>query len=542
MLQWYSRVRARAAVKTGRRAARTDAWSKAAAYYRTALRFDPESMRIWVQLGHALKELGDYSAAEEAYRRALALDGGVADSYLQLGHLMKLQHRYTYAVGAYATAAQLAPNLEQAHRELLSLVGYSPADMRRALNLPRARIEKHRADNEWLPDTEQAPLSWAIADEKHGNYDVIWFGPIDWNFRIQRPQHLAMQLADNGARVFYISTVFEPANRDRRFRIIDRPHPGVMEIRLGIDGDPFESVHMGLSAPGIAELQRSLAALTADAAISAPIVIVQHPGWSLLALLLSGAKVVYDCIDLAIGFPDAPPTLAEAEAALIAGADLITTASRPLAEHIAPRTSVVIRNGVEFDLFSEAYSERPHGPQPVIGYFGAISEWFDMELVETCANARLDWEFRLIGRPDGPHAARVGKVRNIRFYGELPYREIPKQLRYFDVAIIPFKMIDLIKHTNPVKLYEYMAAGKAVVSAPLPEVVTATNLVYIGCDAASFVQRINQAMAEDTLYLRAQRRAWAHHHSWANRAVQLQAAIDATVANAGNVKVERSCF
>ena len=494
-------------------------------------------MKIWVQLGHALKELGDYATAEEAYRRALALDIGVADSYLQFGHLMKLQHRYSDAVGAYATAAQLEPYSVQAHQELLSLVGYSPAEMRRALTLPRAPIAKSATDNEWQPKTKQAPPSWGVADERCDSYDVIWFGPIDWNYRIQRPQHLAMHLADRGARVFYISTVFEPANRERRFRIIDRPHPGVMEIRLGIDGDPFESVHMGLSAPGIAELQRSLAALTADTAISAPIVIVQHPGWSRLALTLSGATVIYDCIDLATGFPDAPPTLAEAEAALIAGADLIIAASRPLAEHIAPRrTSVVIRNGVEFGFFAEAYSERPHGPQPVIGYFGAISEWFDMNLVEACAKARPDWEFRLIGRPDGPHATRVGKVHNICFCGELPYREIPQQLRYFDVAIIPFKMIDLVKHTNPVKLYEYMAAGKAVVSAPLPEVVTATNLVYIGCDAASFVQRISQALAEDTLYLRAQRRAWAHHHSWAKRAGQLREAIDGTVANACNVR------
>ena len=40
---------------------------------------------------------------------------------------------------------------------------------------------------------------------------MIWLGVIDWHWRIQRPQHLAANLADTGARVFYVSLAFEPA-------------------------------------------------------------------------------------------------------------------------------------------------------------------------------------------------------------------------------------------------------------------------------------------------------------------------------------------
>src|SRR5205085_968941 len=139
-----------------------------------------------------------------------------------------------------------------------------------------------------------------------------------------------------------------------------------------------------------------------------------------------------------------------------------------------------------------------------------------------------DWEFRLIGRTDGCDISRATQLPNVRFLGEKPYQELPQLLRDVAVAIIPFKMVELTLCTNPVKLYEYMAAGKAVVAAPMPEVVEATDLVYIAEDAAAFAARIEQALAEDSPTLQARRQAWAREHNWASRARQLIGAIDTT--------------
>src|SRR4029077_4802796 len=71
-------------------------------------------------------------------------------------------------------------------------------------------------------------------------HDVIWLGVMGVVSRIQRPQHLATNLADRGARVFYTSVVFEPADAKGRFRIIESPHLGVYEIRLRLWSDPSE--------------------------------------------------------------------------------------------------------------------------------------------------------------------------------------------------------------------------------------------------------------------------------------------------------------
>jgi GT2 family glycosyltransferase len=221
--------------------------------------------------------------------------------------------------------------------------------------------------------------------------------------------------------------------------------------------------------------------------------------------------------------------LAAAETAIFAGSDVVLAASRPLVDHIArQRPSVLVRNAAEVEFFAKGFSDRRANARPVIGYFGAIAEWFAIDWIETCAVAKPEWDFRLIGRTDGCDTARAAKLDNVEFLGERPYAELPELLREFDVALIPFKIIDLTLCTNPVKLYEYMSAGKPVVASPMPEVIEATDLAYIAEDAASFVERVAQALAEDTPERRAERQAWARGHDWANRAAQLREAIDAS--------------
>ena len=150
---------------------------------------------------------------------------------------------------------------------------------------------------------------------------------------------------------------------------------------------------------------------------------------------------------------------------MFAGSDIVLAASRPLVDHIAQhRPSVLIRNAADVEFFAKGFSDRPVGAMPVIGYFGAIAEWFAIDWIEACAAAKPEWEFRLIGRTDGCDIARAAKLPNVQFLGERPYAELPDLLRDFDVALIPFKIVELTRCTNPVKLYEYMSAGKPVVA------------------------------------------------------------------------------
>jgi len=496
-----------------------------------------------VRWGHVLKEQGDYAGAEAAYRRALALDRTNADTHLQLGHLLKLQARRVQAVDAYAAASRLDPELVAAREALHALVGYLRSESERAVMLnsgwePAATAPVGRGAQSGLPNGALAPPALGPADRygvlsadaslKAGaGHDVIWLGVIDWHFRIQRPQHLATHLADMGARVFYISVVFEPADEKGRFRITESPHQGVFEIRLRLWSDASESIYQGLSEAAVGELHLALDELIGVLGIHAPILLVEHPAWHKVACGVPGATVVYDCLDLATGFSNVANSLAASEAAMLASADLVIAASQPLAEHVSQlRSSILIRNAAEVDFLAQGFCDRDAGERPIIGYFGAIAEWFNIEWIERCAAAHPHWDFRLVGRTDGCDTSRAVKLANVRFYGEMPYHDLPDLLREFDVAIIPFRIVELTRCTNPVKLYEYMAAGKPVVAARIPEVVEATDLVYIADDASSFADRIEEALAEDSSALRAQRQAWAQEHTWANRARQLAEALD----------------
>jgi tetratricopeptide (TPR) repeat protein len=121
MFRILSKWRTFRQVARGDEANRDKNWPVAAAFYARALKRSPSLAPIWVQYGHALKELGERSLAEIAYRRALKLEPFNADTHLQLGHLMKIMGRTDSARNAFLRATELDPSQNHAHNELARL-------------------------------------------------------------------------------------------------------------------------------------------------------------------------------------------------------------------------------------------------------------------------------------------------------------------------------------------------------------------------------------------------------------------------------------
>ncbi len=362
--------------------------------------------------------------------------------------------------------------------------------------------------------------------------DFIWLGIIDYNYRIQRPQHLAAELASSGNRVFYVSIQFETTDGSGRFRVEDEPRPGVFVVRLRLAGTPPSNIYGGFSEEQVRDIQEALDELVEVLSISSPTVVVEYPSWYRVAVGIAGATVVHDCLDYVGGFSNVPPSIVDLERELITNADLVVTTSEPLAQHVAElRQSVVIRNAADVAFFARAAKARlarTAATRPVVGYFGAIAEWYEVEWVRRCAEQRPEWDFELIGATVGADVAELEALPNVRLLGEQPYASLPEHLARFDVAIIPFRVSELTKCTNPVKLYEYMAAGKPVVASALPEVVAATSLVYVAHDANEFEAQVAMALAEDSPALRKARQRWASEHTWGSRASDLLGALEAT--------------
>jgi GT2 family glycosyltransferase/glycosyltransferase involved in cell wall biosynthesis len=389
----------------------------------------------------------------------------------------------------------------------------------------RAIIETRRA----LRRKARLVATDSVPPARPGLPDVLVWSVIDWDFRIQRPQHMARELAAAGHRVFYISN-----------NLIDHPEPGssveplpgpsgLYRVQLHAKGAP-QIYFAGPSADVQRQLLGSLGDLARRMDIRTAVSVVQHPFWTATAESVPGARVVYDCMDHHEGFGNNASDILGLEARLIADSDLVVVTSGWLYERLAAKTRAcaLVRNAAEYSRFSAApdVPYRDRSGRKVIGYYGAVAEWFDVELVERVAAAHADCEVLIVGADTVGAAARLSQCANVRFTGEVPYDRLTHYLYGFDVCMLPFRVIDLTLATNPVKVYEYLSAGKHVVSVDLPELKQMEGLIAVAPDADEFVAAVGKALAQPpTRSEIAARREFASSQTWSHRAAELDRAL-----------------
>jgi glycosyltransferase involved in cell wall biosynthesis len=252
--------------------------------------------------------------------------------------------------------------------------------------------------------------------------------------------------------------------------------------------------------------------------------------------LPAGVTLVYDCADEHAAFPGLinKEKVWQMEKELFARADVSLASARELYQRkkdFSPRLAVV-PNGADVAHFSRALKpglavppELAQLPRPVIGYIGAVSPWLDQEMLAAAARAHPEWSFALIG-PVDTGVSLLSSLPNVRLLGSRPYSALPAYLGSFDIAVIPFKINSLTTGVNPVKLYEYLAAGRPVVSSDLPEVRVFRPQVAIAGNSAEFVSRLEEELAADSPGKRADRLRLAGQHSWEARAEAAAEAVE----------------
>lgn len=376
--------------------------------------------------------------------------------------------------------------------------------------------------------TESADV--LLAPQLPQRRDFFMWAVIDWHFRIQRPQHLARELAAAGQRVFYISNNF-----------VDQAEPGFSVESLDVEGRLFQ-VHLHLvgspaiyhAAPDAAQreqLRAGIGLLLAWTHSRACVSLVQHPYWLETAKVLPNQRLVYDCMDHHGGFADNTQDVLAREHELMRDADLLVVTSNWLQAETAKYNphSLMVRNACQYEHFCEPPADvfRDLRGRRVIGYYGAIAEWFDLDLLEKVARNHLDCLVLLVGADTAGARQRLKHLDNVEFTGEVAYTRLPYYLYSFDVCLLPFQVIPLTLATNPVKVYEYLSAGKDVVSIDLPEIRQFGELVRTGADHDGFLAGLAvtlNAPADPTLAER--RRAFAAEQTWAHRVRDLVHGID----------------
>jgi teichuronic acid biosynthesis glycosyltransferase TuaH len=237
--------------------------------------------------------------------------------------------------------------------------------------------------------------------------------------------------------------------------------------------------------------------------------------------------VVYDITDdwsEAPSFPDAARKLMTSQdRALCSRADLVIVCSESLhaSRQSLCRKILLLPNGVDVDHYAaigETVKESPW-PRPVLGYTGTIhGDRFDVNLVAGVARAFPAGSILLVG-PDHLTPAEkncLAAVKNVHITGPVPYAEIPSRMEQFDICIVPHVETAFTNSLNPLKLWEYLAAGRPIVSTNVAGFNSYPALCRIASGIEAFTQACRDALAEHGA-LRAERRAEAAKHRWDQR-------------------------
>jgi glycosyltransferase involved in cell wall biosynthesis len=393
---------------------------------------------------------------------------------------------------------------------------------------------------------------------------VYLFSPIPYSFLHQRPQKLADQFVQRGIPVTFIEpcglTEYLQGRKKGLMRLalysILYQAVGILSFLIpGSHSTPHRrrqgsSAETGLSIvpmPMVYPSNRVDSALleNVNAAIfrqalkwrvlrfisedEQSIAIVQNPFWGLVLQRGDFTTIAYDCLDEITLFSGAASVerFGRYERHLMDIAGMTFVTAEKLEERlraIAPgRPAVRVPNGVDFDWFQDCAARRgvPTDIQevrhPIAGYVGVLRAWFDYDLIGHLALSMPDVSFIMVGPLDFEFRnAHLRTIPNLRWIGRREYGEMPRYISAFDVCLIPFVAGMVSQTTNPVKVFEYFALGKPVVSTPMHELLPFRNdgLLRLAQGREEFASAVRDSLSEPAGETQDRRRDVARRHSW----------------------------
>lgn len=244
------------------------------------------------------------------------------------------------------------------------------------------------------------------------------------------------------------------------------------------------------------------------------------------------SAIVYDITDDWTSMGDQPDSVAEQireqDQQLCRLADATIVCSKRLYDLKRPLTDNLhlIPNGVDADHYAGVLDGNGRGPElaanwarPVLGYIGTVHpERIDLSLLEQVARRLTVGSIVLVG-PN--HLSELEQRRltvtgRVVFVDAVPYAQVPQYMRAFDVCITPHRVTAFTESLNPIKLWEYLAAGKPIVATPVAGFRDYPHLVHLASDADEFLRAALAALEEDHSMAEARRRE-ARQHSWEGR-------------------------
>ena len=332
---------------------------------------------------------------------------------------------------------------------------------------------------------------------KNNKYDriILWRSSFGYNVPLfQRPQHIANNLAKNKCLVFY-----EVTTMTDKVKTLKKHSNNIYLINFN---------NIALNKILTAELAK----------INKPKYIeLYSTDWKLSVeniknYMNNGYGFIYEYIDhlspeLA-GTKNIPENIIDKYEFAMSNKDvyIVVTADLLKEDVIQHRGNINMAfstNGVDYDFFEnfdENYEFEPSFQEildkkkPIIMYYGALAKWFDYDLIKKIAKTDK-YSIVLFGikYDEAYDEALTGEEKNIYFMGPRDYHVLKNYARHADILTIPFKINDITKSTSPVKIFEYMALHKPIVTTDLNECHKYKS-VLIAKNHQEFIDNLDSAM------------------------------------------------
>ena len=345
---------------------------------------------------------------------------------------------------------------------------------------------------------------------------ILYLMHVDWNWIKQRPHFMAEHLNE-----YFDVRVIHKAARSKKTLA---SHTSDLQHVSPLPNIPLQRFKL---VRRINTFLRKMAVRRSISRSAPDFIWITHPDMLELLPAKTESKIIYDCMDDALGFADASGIrakhLLEQERILIRRASRVFVSSNHLAEVIDQREScadksVLIRNAYDGRVVRLDPQERVEMPAQVFvaGYFGTISEWFEFASLLFCLERIPNLRVQLVGPI---HKVTPPAHERIDYVGPVDHAELENYVRHWHCLIMPFLVTDLISSVDPVKLYEYINFSKPILSVWYKELERFAPFASFYTDEMEMLERITEIMHNPTpKYTDGIRMQFLQENTWAQRA------------------------
>jgi len=326
---------------------------------------------------------------------------------------------------------------------------------------------------------------------------VVFDSRVGWNIPLfQRPQHMFYELTKKGFLLIYRSN----RHFDKEVKLIKKQKDLLYVVDIGARAvmDALMEKLEKVNCPKLLSLYSTDVYLT--------------PDYIEETYKDRGFKMVYEYIDelsheISGSLPD---FVFDRHKKIIEDSKntVILTSADKLYEEVkevrGTEKLAMATNGVMYDHWTKTY-KREEAPEkiklimdkgnPIIGYYGALAKWFDYDLLKKISKERPNYEIVLIGfvYDRSMQDSRIERLPNVHYLGIVDYQNLCSYAYWLDVLTIPFLLNDITESTSPVKLFEYMALNKPIVTTDMRE-CRKYESVMIGKSHDEFIELLDKAL------------------------------------------------